>query len=296
VYIGGFLEATLKGKKEYLPMFRDHRTIGQWLPKTMYITRFSENSYRAIAGYDEDVDVTTGSVPGSRSPRFALELEGSTDSDPLAQQRSRNERGVVRLEQQAGRKDTTKPRAPASYSVSISDSLRSRGTSARDRQLCCSLAPTPATPGSTQDGPGYDEEGRLSAAKGKPAAKAKGGSKKPDEKAKPGTTPVDLSVELVDAAGATARVALSQFGKPRRPLEITVYRRKGRDKSAFPNPYELVLQTYVMPIKEFARAGAFDASRVRTIRLVFDKTRVGQVVVDDIGFSAIDPAYLAGRN
>jgi len=28
---------------------------------------------------------------------------------------------------------------------------------------------------------------------------------------------------------------------------------------------------------------------------VFDRTRVGQVVVDDIGFSAIDPAYLANR-
>ena len=103
-------------------------------------------------------------------------------------------------------------------------------------------------------------------------------------------------MELVDASGGTARVALSQFGKPRRPLEITVYRRKGRDKSAFPNPYELVLQTYVMPIKEFARGpGGFDASRVKTIRLVFDRTRIGQVVVDDIGFSAIDPAYLANR-
>ena len=67
-------------------------------------------------------------------------------------------------------------------------------------------------------------------------------------------------MELVDASGGTARVPLSQFGKPRRPLEITVYRRKGRDKSAFPNPYELVLQTYVMPIKEFARGPAgFDA-------------------------------------
>ena len=32
------------------------------------------------------------------------------------------------------------------------------------------------------------------------------------------------------------------------------------------------------------------------IRLVFDRTQVGQVVVDDIGFSAIDPAYLAQRN
>jgi hypothetical protein len=159
-----------------------------------------------------------------------------------------------------------------------------------------SLAPTPATPGPRKTERDTTKKADSSAAKGKPVAKAKGGPKKPEEKAKPDTTPVDLSVELVDAAGATARVALSQFGKPRRPLEITVYRRKGRDKAAFPNPYELVLQTYVMPIKEFARVGAFDASRVRTIRLVFDKTRVGQVVVDDIGFSAIDPAYLAGRN
>ena len=103
-------------------------------------------------------------------------------------------------------------------------------------------------------------------------------------------------MELVDASGSTARVPLSKFGKPRKPLEITVYRRKNRDKNAFPNPYEMVLQTYVMPFKEFTRGPGFDASRVRTIRLVFDRTLVGQVVVDDIGFSAIDPAYLAQRN
>ena len=30
--ISAFLEATLHGKKEYLPMFRDHRTAGQWFP------------------------------------------------------------------------------------------------------------------------------------------------------------------------------------------------------------------------------------------------------------------------
>ena len=104
-------------------------------------------------------------------------------------------------------------------------------------------------------------------------------------------------MELVDASGRTARVPLSQFGKPRKPLEITVYRRKGRDKTVFPNTYEIVLQTYVMPVREFTRGSTgFDAARVRTIRFVFDRTQVGQVVVDDIGFSAIDPAYLAQRN
>ena len=52
----------------------------------------------------------------------------------------------------------------------------------------------------------------------------------------------------------------------------------------------------ICAFKEFARAsGNFDPSRVRTIRLVFDRTPVGQVVVDDIGFSAIDPAYLVAQ-
>jgi hypothetical protein len=32
------------------------------------------------------------------------------------------------------------------------------------------------------------------------------------------------------------------------------------------------------------------------VRLVFDRTQVGQVVIDDIGFSAIDPAYLVHRD
>ena len=64
VVISGFLEATLNGKREYLPMFRDHRTAGAWLPKTMYTTRFQESGYRALAEFDGDVDLTTGTAQG----------------------------------------------------------------------------------------------------------------------------------------------------------------------------------------------------------------------------------------
>ena len=104
VYIGGFLEATLKGKKDYLPMFRDHRTIGQWLPKTMYITRFSENGFKSLAGFDEDVDVTTGSGGVTISADSLSGVEGSASPDSLAKRRRRHERSMARLEQQAGRK------------------------------------------------------------------------------------------------------------------------------------------------------------------------------------------------
>ena len=43
VFISGFLEATLHQKRDYVPMFRDHRTVGSWLPKTLYTTKFQEN-------------------------------------------------------------------------------------------------------------------------------------------------------------------------------------------------------------------------------------------------------------
>jgi dienelactone hydrolase len=294
VYIAGFLEATLKGKKEYLPMFRDHRTIGQWLPKTMYITRFSEQGFKGVAGFDEDVDVTTGSVDGVKIS--ADSLSGWKEAPiPIRSRNTDIGTNAVWLgwnNKPVGR-DTTKPRAPASYSITISDSLRQAWNVGEGSSVVLSLAPTPATPGPRKT---ERDTTKKDSSAAKPAARTASARKPPPQKKEaPDTTPVDLSVELVDASGATARVALSQFGKPRRPLEITVYRRRNRDKNVFPNPYELVLQTYVMPFKDFTRGQGFDASRVRTVRLVFDRTRVGQVVVDDIGFSAIDPAYLANR-
>jgi hypothetical protein len=160
-----------------------------------------------------------------------------------------------------------------------------------------SLAPTTATPGPRKTAPDTTKKADSSGTKPKPAGRA-AAQKKPDQKKPPAdTTPPDLSVELVDASGATARLPLSQFGAVRRPLEITVYRRKGRDKSAFANTHELVLQTYVMPVTDFSKTSPrFDASRLRTVRLVFDRTPVGQVVVDDIGFSTLDPAYLVRRD
>jgi len=297
VYIGGFLEATLKGKKEYLPMFRDHRTIGRWLPKTMYLTRFEESGFKSVAGFDEDVDVASGSVSGVTISGDSL--SGWKEAPvPVRWRNSDVGTNAVWLgwnNKPAG-KDTTKPRSPASYSITISDSLRSAWNVGAGSSVVLSLAPTTATPGPRKTQSDSTKKADSSSTKGKPAAKPAGGKKPEPKKPAADTTPPDLSVELVDASGEAARLPLSRFGAVRRPLEITVYRRKGRDKSAFANTHELVLQTYVIPAADFSKASSrFDASRVRTVRLVFDRTQVGQVVLDDIGFSTMDPAYLVSR-
>jgi hypothetical protein len=108
--------------------------------------------------------------------------------------------------------------------------------------------------------------------------------------APPDTTPMDLTVELVDAAGTAARLPLTRFGPVRRPLEIRVARREIRDKQNFRTTFELVPQSYVMPLADFAAAApAFDPAALRTVRLVFDRTERGTVVLLDMGIGAAHP-------
>ena len=102
-------------------------------------------------------------------------------------------------------------------------------------------------------------------------------------------------MDLVDSSGVHVRLPLSRFGTIRRPLDTKVYRREGRDDQRFATTYELVQQTFVMPLADFARAAAdFNAGQLKTIRLLFDRTSAATVVVSDIGLSTkIDPAFLA---
>ena len=97
---------------------------------------------------------------------------------------------------------------------------------------------------------------------------------------------MDLTVELEDLDGRIARQPLSRYGAVRRPLEIRVLRREDRDRQTFPNSFELMLQTYAMPVSDFARStSSFNAGRLRAIRLVFDRTPSGTVILDDVGFT-----------
>ena len=189
--------------------------------------------------------------------------------------------------------DTAKRGKAASYSITVPDSLRSAWGIGEGSAVYFSLAVTHDTPGpraAPRDSTRKDSTASDSAKKRPSAAKPPA---KPKEK--PDSTPVDLTVELVDASGHAARLPLSHFGVARRPLDARIYRRAGRDAQRFANIFELVPQTFVMPLVEFARsAPQFEPGRLKTIRLVFDRTVAATVVVEDIGLSTpADPAFLA---
>jgi dienelactone hydrolase len=331
VVISGFLEATLQGRREYLPMFRDHRTVGAWLPKTMYTTRFQESGYRALAEFDGDVDLTTGTARGvvistehlSTWHENAVPFRGrGTDnqnhnavwigwnnrlagSDKEPPTTGGTGAGTTPPPKPPAPSATAKPEEklklgpPATYSVSIPEALRSEWGIGDRSVVYLSLAATSTKPGPRQP-PKKEEEEKAAEEKKKPAARPRATpaprpTPAPKKDEKPDETPVDLTIELIDTAGNTARLPLSRFGIARKPLDARIYRRAGRDTAQFANIYELIPQTFVMPVADFtAAASSFDPRQIAAIRLVFDKTEAGTVVVQHIGMSTpADPAFLA---
>lgn len=291
VTITAFLEATLRDKREYLPLFRDHRAAGGWLPRTMYLTRFEDATFRTAADYEEDVDVTTGSVHGVtlRGDSLASWKEAVV---PFRWKGSNQGHTAVTLgwNRRVAGDDTLARGQPAVYAMSLGDSLRAAWRIDGGSSLVFSLAPTDVTPGPRQPPKDTTKAGDSTRkATAKPKAKPK-----PRTKASTDTTPIDLSIEGVDAAGRTASVPLSAYGVPRRPLESFVYRRAGRDKQGFASTYEIVLQTYAIPLADFARVTpGFDPSRLAMVRWRFDRADAGTVLLDNIGFSRMSPDFLA---
>ena len=284
VVIGGFLEATLHHNAAYLPMFRDQRTIGHWLPKTMYITRFQESSFHLLADYDEDVDVTTGSVAGVTISGDSL-ATWNEEPIPLRYPNDEQNTNAVWLgwNNRIAGPDTAARGRPASYALTLTDSLVRAFGVGDSSSVVLSLAPTMTIPGPRKPARDSTRRGRDTVAtKNQPAP----------PKVHDDSVPMDLTVELVDAAGHRARLPLSMFGPVRRPLITHVLRRADREKDRFREPYELVLQTYPMPLAAFhAVAPSFDPAQLRVIRLVFDRTPAGEVVMDDVGLANMNPAF-----
>ena len=285
VVIGAFLEATLRGRDEYRPLFRDHRTAGDWLPPTMYWTRYADAETRWLATYEEDVDVTTGSAGGVRLQGDSLSTWKESDTPARARVATfQSNAATIGWNNRAPGPDTTLQRWPARYTVTIPDSLRRAWMLSPEHALLVTIGSTDQRPPMRRTRPTSDST-RDSSATRKAAPKAADTTSAKD------TIPPDLSVELEDGDGRTVRLPLSTFGPVRMPIESYIYRRKGRDQSQFPTLAEAVLHTYVAPMAAFQRAEpAFDPATVRTIRLIFDRKPVGAILLDDIGVTRLPPA------
>lgn len=305
VYVTAFLEANLKGRKEYLPLFRDHRVIGAWLPKTMYITQFQESSFRPLASFEEDIDVTTGSSRGVgiRGDSLATWKENvlpfryrTTQSTTSNQE---NQAVWLGWNNRIAGEDTTRMGPPAAFTLSLPDGLPLVWQLGTASTLDFMLTALDETPGPRKD-PESEEEGEKGERREGRGRKSGGwgipnpfsflfsGEEEDKDREKP---PLRLSVLVEDEEGNTGKVLLNRYGPVRRPIEIRISR---RDDQQYLGNEEMVLQSYSIPLGDFVEAsgGTVDLSRLKEVQFLFDESTSGSIILDEVGFSNMDPAFL----
>lgn len=245
VYIAAFLETALNDDKGYVPMFRDWRAARGWLPPDRYITQFQDSSRRIVADYEEDLDVGSTTLAGGKIRGENLSA-WSENALLLRDDTPQGTKGVyLGWDREALEKKAKKGEKPgvASYTIQLPDPLPAEWPAAGNRRLVFALA-----------------NNQLDV----PEA--------------------DLTVELVSATGAAARLPLSRFAPICPPLKSRLTKWPMENFFELTRPAELVLQGFSLPLAEFARANAtFDPAQLRTVRLVFDRTPKGEVVLDDVG-------------
>ncbi len=317
VYVTAFLESSLKDREDYLPLFRDHRIAGGWLPKTMYITQFQESSFRPLVTFEEDIDVTTGVAPGIRIRGDSL----ATWKEDVLPLRSRSGTSSSSQENQAvwvgwnnriAGKDTTRMGPPAAFAVRLPEDLPEEWGVGPGTTLDFLLTALDLIPGPRKDPDAEKEEEEEAKEEVEQAATDeeteaggdRGGSRvgrffsglfsflspQPDEEEEE-KPPLRLSVRLVDANGRSGKVLLNRYGPVRRPIEIRIQR---RDDQQYAGNTEMVLQSFSIPMEDFVARSedGLDLSKLAEIQFLFDETRAGAVVMDEIGFSNMREAFL----
>ncbi len=289
VYVSAFLETTLRDDRRYLPMFRDHRVIGGWLPPTMYVTRFQTESFRTLADFEEDVDVTSGSHPGvrARGDHLSTWREGRvglrSSNRPETSASQDNQAVWLGWNNRVAGADTLGP--AAAYAIELPEPLAAEWELGPEASLELSLAVTRAKPGPR----GAGEERGGDADDSGDGGRESGEAEDDDE-------PPDLSVVARDRSGIVASVPLSRYGPVRKPLEMRILRRRDLEDDRFANLFELLLQSYSIPLADFVEAApGLRLGELSEVGLVFDRTVAGEVVLDDVGLARMDPAYTAAR-
>ena len=259
-YIAAFLEATLRERREYLPLFQDWRVARLWLPDTLYVNRYQDASYMPLASFDEDADVTTTTAPGGHMAGEHLSIwrEGRIPW----RQGDRDYNGVFLGWNRADG-------APVpTYTLSLPGGAAARWHLGPHSTIELSIA-------------ALDQEAPLS---GKSRDEM---DKKPETSKTRDRTSPDFTLELVASDGAIASAPVTRFAAIPPPLKVKFTKLDVLDSQAYEKDWEPVFQTVRVPLTAFQSAGGamrFDLRTLKMVRLKFDRTAMAVICVSGIGF------------
>ena len=251
-YISAFLETTLHKDLQFVDFLADPRAGASWLPNHAYVQQFTDSTFAAIATFDEDLDVTTGSHDGAviRTDDLLVWRE----QELMHRDERRQGTNVVVIGWQAG-----EGAAPV-YTIQLGDDFAAQQINAANL-LSFSVS------GSTETLPEDDgsDEDSLQDADVEPVSP-------------------DFTIDLEDDAGSVASVVASDFMTIAPPLRVQYLKPRQLNDRQYNAIWEPVLQTINVPLVAFTDANpALRLTAARILRLRFDRNEDGIIILDDIG-------------
>lgn len=304
VFIGGFLDATLMGKDEYLPLFMDARKGREWLPETLYLNQFEDSSLEAVATFDEDFDLSTLSREGSTAMGENLSVWREEEIQ-LKWQEKGSRALVAGWHYELG--EAADSLRPVPDSLLASYTLRLPGIQIdSSRALVFSMAESTESSNPKSEGKWVDNETEENEdTDGEPSENtASGEQESPDGNGDPSDAedgdasgdeaetdgeadtkpkePIDFTIQLTDSTGQKLRFPLSRFSPLQREIKVRVMKTgwiTGDESS------ENVFQTFYFSLEELRAANpGFAFTRIEEIAFIFDRSKEGVVIIDNIGF------------
>ena len=249
VYIAAFLEATLKGRDEYLPLFRDPRVGADWLPAVPLVHQFNDSTFLPIADFEEDLDVLTATVDGStvRARGFTTWREEEL--------RHRDERlqgsSAVVLGWTAEPSARYEIELPASFWETLDV-----------QNAWLTLHVSGSTEKPADDG---DEDDAENGETDDPVAPA-------------------FTLHVEDFDGNAGHVHSSDVAQLAPPLRVRYLKHEALNDERYKDNWEPVLQYLEVPLARFApTAQEGEVQGFRYIALEFDDAAPGVAIVDNIG-------------
>jgi dienelactone hydrolase len=254
-YISAFLAATLQGDQRYLALLKDPRAGAEWLPDLPYVNQYTDSTFFPIANFEEDLDVTTGSLPAASIRSSHLGTWREEDLEHRDKRKQGSNVVIVGWNSESN--------GQAMYAIESDNSMVSPQLD-QGSYLAFSVS------GSTEKAPPAEDD-----ADERPAEN--GGD---EEHPSPSFT-----VELVDQHGNAAAVATIDHLDLAPPMRVRYMKNEELNKQNYESDWEAVLQHAEVPLSLFVQSNvALDLAAISQIRFRFDRQSEGVVILDNIGF------------
>jgi hypothetical protein len=268
VYMSAFFETTLHRDERYLPMFRDHRRISDWLPEDAYITCYEDSQFRRIADYEEDIDVTTATLEGATISGNRLAVWREQDLELRKSGTKEDQAAYIGWRP----REEDPSEEPATYAVTLPEGLGTEWDIDVDSAVVFSLADADEEVPEPDD---EDEDEEVEEDE----------DEEQDEDEDKEEEPPDLTIEIMTRHGVSVGLPLSLF-RSVTPVLRSRFTKFWDEEKLYGDDYERTLQRYELPLSEFIQSNPeIDPKNIETIRFVFDRTEKGVIILDDIGFS-----------